>query len=92
MRSEPYHDELHTFRRATERRRHCVNEGWICVVADCHCRHDMIVKIIDYYYKEILVIIINIYIIIKYYIISTNSKNDVLFSQTDNLPGQLAED
>ena len=41
MRPEPYHDELHTFRRETERRRHCGNEGWICAVAESHCRHDM---------------------------------------------------
>ena len=25
----------------TERRRHCGNEGWICAVAECRCRHDM---------------------------------------------------
>ena len=41
MRPEPYHDELHTFRRETERRQHCENEGWICAVAECRCRHDM---------------------------------------------------
>ena len=41
IRSEPYHDELHTFRRETERRRHCGNERWICAVAECRCRHDM---------------------------------------------------
>ena len=41
MRPEPYHDELHTFRSETEHRRHCGNEGWICVVAECCCRHDM---------------------------------------------------
>ena len=41
MRSEPYHDELPTFRGETEPRRHCGNEGWICAVAECRCRHDM---------------------------------------------------
>ena len=41
MRPEPYHAELHTFRRETERRRHCGNEGWIRAVAENHCRHDM---------------------------------------------------
>ena len=43
MRSQPYHDELHTFRRETERRRHCGNEGWICAVAESRCRHDMVI-------------------------------------------------
>ena len=33
MRPEPHHDELHTFRRETEPRRHCRNEGWIRAVA-----------------------------------------------------------
>ena len=41
MRPEPYHDDLHTFRRETERSRHCRNEGWIRAVAESHCRHDM---------------------------------------------------
>ena len=41
MRPEPHHDELHTLRRETERRRHCGNEGWIRAVAESHCRHDM---------------------------------------------------
>ena len=41
MLPEPYHDEVHTFRRETERRRHCGNEGWIRAVAESHCRHDM---------------------------------------------------
>ena len=41
MRPEPLHDELHTFRRETEPRRHCRNEGWIRAVAESHCRHDM---------------------------------------------------
>ena len=41
MRPEPHHDELHTFRRETERRRHCGNEGWIRAVVECRCRHDM---------------------------------------------------
>ena len=41
MRSEPYHDELHIFRRDTEHRRHCGNEGWIRAVAESHCRHGM---------------------------------------------------
>ena len=36
MRPEPHHDELHTFRRETEPRRHCRNEGWMS-----HCSHDM---------------------------------------------------
>ena len=39
------HDELHTFRRETERRRHCGNEGWICAVADCRCRHDYLPRL-----------------------------------------------
>ena len=43
MRSRPYHDELHTFRRVTERRRLCGNEGWICAVAECRCSHDMMI-------------------------------------------------
>ena len=34
MLPEPYHDELHTFRKETERRRHCGNEGWIRAVAE----------------------------------------------------------
>ena len=41
VRPEPHHDELHTFRRETEPRRHCRNEGWIRAVAESHCRHDM---------------------------------------------------
>ena len=41
MRPEPHHDELHTFRRETEPRRHCRNEGWIRAVVESHCRHDM---------------------------------------------------
>ena len=41
MRPEPHHDELHTFRRETEPRRHCRNEGWIRAVAESYCRHDM---------------------------------------------------
>ena len=41
MRPEPHHDELHTFRRESERRRHCGNEGWIRAVVECRCRHDM---------------------------------------------------
>ena len=41
MRPEPHHDELHTFWRETEPRRHCRNEGWIRAVAESHCRHDM---------------------------------------------------
>ena len=40
---EPHHDELHTFRRETERRRLCGNEGWIRAVAESHCRHDMMI-------------------------------------------------
>ena len=43
MRSRPYHDELHTFRRETEHRRLCGNEGWICAVAECRCSHDMMI-------------------------------------------------
>ena len=34
---------LHTFRRETEPRRHCRNEGWIRAVAERHCRHDMVI-------------------------------------------------
>ena len=37
MRPEPHHDELHTFRRETEPRRYCRNEGWIRAVAESHC-------------------------------------------------------
>ena len=40
MRSEPYHDERHTFRGETEHRRHCGKKGWICAVAEYRCRHD----------------------------------------------------
>ena len=45
MRPEPHHDELHTFRRETEPRRYCRNEGWIRAVAESHCRHDMMMMI-----------------------------------------------
>ena len=44
MRPEPHHDELHTFRRENEPRRHCRNEGWIRAVAESHCRHDMMMS------------------------------------------------
>ena len=46
MLPEPHHDELHTFRRETEPRRHCRNEGWIRAVADSHCRHDMMMMVL----------------------------------------------
>ena len=42
MRPESYHYKLHTFWRENERRRHCGNEGWICAVADCRCRLDIV--------------------------------------------------
>ena len=45
MRPEPHHDELHTLRRETERRRHCGNDGWIRAVAESHCRHDMMMMV-----------------------------------------------
>ena len=48
MRPEPHHDELHTFRRETEPRRHCRNEGWIRAVAESHCRHDIMMTRIEY--------------------------------------------
>ena len=41
MRSEPYHDELHTFRGDTEQRRHRRNGGSICAMDERRCRHDM---------------------------------------------------
>ena len=41
MRSEPYHDELHTFRGDTEQRRHRRNGGSSCAMDERRCRHDM---------------------------------------------------
>ena len=46
MRSQPHSDELRTFRGETEQRRHCKKGGTICAVAECHCRHDMMMNII----------------------------------------------
>ena len=42
MRSEPYHDELHTFRGDTKQRRHRRNGGSSCAMDERRCRHDMI--------------------------------------------------
>ena len=44
-RPELHHDELHTFRRETEPRRYCRNEGWIRAVAESHCRRDMMLVV-----------------------------------------------
>ena len=41
MRSEPYHDELHTFWGDTEQRRHRRNGGSSCAMDERRCRHDM---------------------------------------------------
>ena len=41
MRSQPHSNELRTFDGETEQSRHCEDEGSICAVAGCRCRHDM---------------------------------------------------
>ena len=41
MRSEPYHDEQHTFRGDTKQRRHRRNGGSSCAMDERCCRHDM---------------------------------------------------
>ena len=41
MRSEPYHDELYTFREDTKQRRHGRNGGSSCAMDERHCGHDM---------------------------------------------------
>ena len=45
MRSEPYHDELHTFRGDTEQRRHRRNGGSSCAMDERRCRHDMMMRV-----------------------------------------------
>ena len=41
MRSESYHDELHTFRGDTKQRRHRRNGGSSCAMDERRCGHDM---------------------------------------------------
>ena len=41
MRSEPYHDELYTFRGVTKQRRHRRNGGSSCAMDERRCGHDM---------------------------------------------------
>ena len=45
MRSEPYHDELHTFRGDTKQRRHRRNGGSSCAMDERRCRHDMMMSL-----------------------------------------------
>ena len=44
MRSEPYHDELHTFRGDTKQRRHRRNGGSSCAMDERRCGQDMMIK------------------------------------------------
>ena len=43
MRSEPYHDELHTFWGDTKQRRHRRNRWSSCAMDERRCRHDMMI-------------------------------------------------
>ena len=43
MRSEPYHDDLHTFRGDTKQRRHRRNGGSSYAMDERRCRHDMMI-------------------------------------------------
>ena len=45
MRSEPYHDELYTFRGDTKQRRHRRNGGSSCAMDERRCGHDMMIAI-----------------------------------------------
>ena len=47
MRSQLYSDELQTFRGEKEQRRHCENDGTICAVAECRCRHDVMIILLN---------------------------------------------
>ena len=45
MRSEPYQDELHTFRGDTEQRRHRRNGRSSCAMDERRCRYDMMMTV-----------------------------------------------
>ena len=45
MRSEPYHDELYTFRGDTRQRRHRRNGGSSCAMDERRCGHDMMMSL-----------------------------------------------
>ena len=47
MRSEPYYDELYTFRGDTKQRRHRRNGGSSCAMDERRCGHDMMI-VLDY--------------------------------------------
>ena len=47
MRSERYHDELHTFRGDTKQRRHHRNGGSSCAMDERRCRHDMMMIVYE---------------------------------------------
>ena len=53
MRSEPYRDELHTFRGDTEQRRHRRNGGSSCAMDERRCGHDMMMNNKNVLFNEV---------------------------------------